>query len=234
MPEIQRPLLAAHHPAVLSERGIIRIPEGTPNPIYRVQFETTRVPVEERRILCVVLSAEPEAMKIDPEQLLLSPIFDDGHRLIFEFRRAHILSVSRRGDLETRLVAVDPARGVIGTKTIHRFDTRLLALASRCVEHLSGAIDLFPARDRASFMQRVQIPIGEANLSFGSPGRLRPQPPASAPKSALEVPAVHPRCPGPERAACSDTPTRRPAETDPRSAPQPARASPRRASRCLP
>ena len=50
------------------------------------------------------------------------------------------------------------------------------ALASRCVEHLSGAIDLFPARDRASLMQRVQIPVGEANLSFGSPGKLRPQP----------------------------------------------------------
>ena len=53
-------------------------------------------------------------------QILLSPIFDDGHRLIFEFRRAHILSVSRRGEIETRLVAVDPVRGVVGTKTIHR------------------------------------------------------------------------------------------------------------------
>ncbi len=153
-----------------------RIPEGTPSPIYRVQFETTRVPVEDRRVLCVVLSAEPEARKSDPEQILLSPIFDDGHRLIFEFRRAQILSVSRRGDLETRLVAVDPVRGVIGTKTIHRFDTRLLALASRCVEHLSGAIDLFPTRERASHMQRVPIPSGEANLAFGSRDNLRPLP----------------------------------------------------------
>ncbi len=51
------------------------------------------------------------------EQTLLSPIFDDGHRMIFEFRRAHILRVDQRGNLETRLVAVDPVRGVVGTKT---------------------------------------------------------------------------------------------------------------------
>lgn len=145
-----------------------RIPDGTPNPIYRAQFETFRVPVEERRILCVVLSAEPEAWKMDPEQILLSPIFDDGHRLIFEFRRAHILSVSRRGELEIRFVAVDPVRGVVGTKTIHRFDTRLLPLAARCVEHLAGTIDLFPMRERATLAHPTQIPIGEANLSFAS------------------------------------------------------------------
>ena len=142
------------------------IPDGTPSPIFRMQFETFRVAVEDRLILCVVLSAEPEAWKTDPEQILLSPIFDDGHRQIFEFRRAHILRIERRGELETRLVAVDPVRGVVGTKTIHRFDTRLLALATRCVEHLSGAIDLFPERDRVSLIQRVPIPAGEANLSF--------------------------------------------------------------------
>jgi len=160
------------------------IPDGTPSPIYRAQFETFRVPVEDRRILCVVLSAEPEAWKTDPEQILLSPIFDDGHRLIFEFRRAYILRIERRGDLETRLVAVDPVRGIVGTKTIHRFDTRLLALANRCVEHLSGAIDLFPARDRVSLIQRVPIPVGEANLSFGqgNRGRLHLSEPASAVK----------------------------------------------------
>lgn len=145
-----------------------RVPDGTPNPIYRAQFETYRVPVEERKILCVVLSAEPDVWKMDPEQILLSPIFDDGHRLIFEFRRAHILSVSRRGELETRLVAVDPVRGVVGTKTIHRFDTRLLALATRCVEHLAGTIDLFPMRERVTLAHRTQIPVGEADLSFAA------------------------------------------------------------------
>lgn len=113
------------------------IPEGTPNPIYRAQFETTRVPVEDRRILYVVLSAEPEAWTTDPEQLLLSPIFDDGHRLIFEFRRAHILSVSRRGDLEVRLVAVDPVRGAIGTKTSERRTCRSVRPAS-CVPSPRG------------------------------------------------------------------------------------------------
>ena len=105
---------------------------------------------------------------MDPEQILLSPIFDDGHRLIFEFRLAHILSVDGRGDLETRLVAVDPVRGIVGTKTIHRFNTRLSALANRCVEHLAGAVDLFPPRERTPRTQRVHIPIGQANLIFDS------------------------------------------------------------------
>jgi hypothetical protein len=72
------------------------------------------------------------------------------------------------------LVAVDPVRGVVGTKTVYRFDTRLLALVARCVEHLSGVIDLFPPRDRAPLLHRIQIPVGEANLSFesGKRGRL--------------------------------------------------------------
>ena len=102
---------------------------------------------------------------------MLSPIFDDGNRMIFEFRRAYILTVARRGDLETRLVAVDPLRGVVGTKTIHRFDTKLVALAIRCVEHLAGAIDLFPMRDRAYVAKDVRIPEGEANLSFNTAKR---------------------------------------------------------------
>lgn len=152
-----------------------RVPDGTPSPIYRAQFDTYRVPIEERTILCVVLSAEPESWKADPEQMLLSPIFDDGHRLIFEFRRAHILTVNRRGELETRFVAVDPVRGVVGTKTIYRFDTRLLALAARCVDHIAGVVDLFPMRDRVSTVERTRIPVGEANLSFasGKPGGLQ-------------------------------------------------------------
>ena len=70
-----------------------------------------RVPVDERSVLCVVLSADPAAWNSDPEHLLLSPIFDDGHRMIFEFRRAQILSVTRRGQIETRLVAVDSDSG---------------------------------------------------------------------------------------------------------------------------
>lgn len=113
-----------------------------------------------------MLSAEPTDSRTDPEQALLSPIFDDGNRMIFEFRRAYIVTVARRGDLETRLVAIDPLRGGVGTKTVHRFDTRLLALATRCVEHLAGAIDLFPMRDKAYVPGNNRIPEGEANLSF--------------------------------------------------------------------
>lgn len=100
--------------------------------------------------------------------ILLSPIFDDGHRLIFEFQRAHILSVNRRDDLETRLVAVHPALGIVGTKTVHRFNTRWSALATRCGEHLAGGVDLFPARERPTRTSRIQIPVGEANLTFES------------------------------------------------------------------
>jgi len=145
----------------------------TPAPKYRLQFETTRLPPDDRRRVCVVLSAEPNDSKTDPEQALLSPIFDDGNRMIFEFRRAYILTVARRGELDTRLVAVDPLRGVVGTKTIHRFDTKLVSLATRCVEHLAGAIDLFPMRDRTCVAEKRRIPEGEANMSFETGKRVR-------------------------------------------------------------
>lgn len=144
------------------------VPEGTLPPRYKMQLETVRMSVEERRVVYVVLSAEPEAWKTDPEQILLSPISDDGHRLIFEFQRAHVLSVHRRGDLETRLVAVHPVLGVVGTQTIHRFNTRMSALAARCVEHLAGAVDLFPPREQPARTYRLQIPVGEADLMFNS------------------------------------------------------------------
>lgn len=74
------------------------IPAGTPAPKYRLQFETTRLPPDDRRRVRVVLSAEPNDAKTDPKQALLSPIFDDGNRMIFEFRRADILTVARRGE----------------------------------------------------------------------------------------------------------------------------------------
>ena len=151
------------------------VPEGTAPPRYRVQVETVRLAVDERRVVYVVLSAEPDASRMDPEQILLSPIFDDGHRLIFEFQRAHILSLNRRGDLETRLVAVHPALGIVGTKTVHRFNTRWSALATRCGEHLAGAIDLFPARERPTRISRIQIPMGKANLTFESSTKSLPR-----------------------------------------------------------
>ena len=76
--------------------------------------------------------------------------------------------MNRRGDLETRLVVVHPVLGVVGTKTIYKFNTRLSALAARCVEHLAGAVDFFPPREHRPRTRRVQIPAGEADLTFGS------------------------------------------------------------------
>jgi hypothetical protein len=142
------------------------IPDGTPPPRYRVQIETVRVAVDDRQAVYVLLSAEPEAVKTDPEQVLMSPIFDDGHRMIFEFQRAQVLTVSKRGELELRFVAVHPVLGVVGTKTTCRFNTRFSALAMRCTEYLAGAVDLFPFRERPSRMSRYPIPEGEADLSF--------------------------------------------------------------------
>jgi hypothetical protein len=116
--------------------------------------------------VCLLLSAERDNLKVEPEQLILSPIFDDGARMIFEFRRAHVLTVSKRGDVEIRFVAVQPVSGIVGTKTIHSFNTRYSPLAGRCLEYLAGAIDLFPAKTRADRFQRAPIPAGEADLTF--------------------------------------------------------------------
>lgn len=160
------------------------VPDGMPPPRFRVQIETVRVAVDDRRAVYVLLSAEPETAKMDPEQILMSPIFDDGHRMIFEFQRAKVLSVNQRGDLEMRLVAVHPVLGVVGTKTISRFNTRLSPLAMRCTEYLAGAVDLFPFRERPTRTSRIPIPEGEADLSFdfgaASPRRPDPEPEAPA------------------------------------------------------
>lgn len=51
------------------------IPAGTPQPTFKAQLEATRAAVEQRRIVCVPLSTEPEALDSDPEQNILSPIF---------------------------------------------------------------------------------------------------------------------------------------------------------------
>lgn len=142
------------------------VPDGTPGPKYRAQVETVRTAIDDRRIVYVPLAAEPEASKMDPEQTVMSPIFDDGHRMIFEFQQALILSVTARGELETRFVAVHPVLGVVGTKTIHRFNIRFAALGSRCMEYLAGSVDLFPHQERETRMARFHIPGGAADLNF--------------------------------------------------------------------
>lgn len=147
------------------------VPEGTPPPTFKAQLEVTRLAVDDRRIVCMVLSAEPDALSRDPEQSILSPIFDDGRQMIFEFRRAFVLSLTNRREIELRLVAVHPVDGTVGTKTIYSFHTRYLPLTGRCMEYLAGAIDLFPAPQRFVKPAFRQIPEGEAKLTFQPRGR---------------------------------------------------------------
>lgn len=82
---------------------IYAVPDGTPAPKFRAQFETQRAAPDRRLAVAVVFSAEPAAATLDPEQVLLSPISDQGHRMLFEFQQAHILVARQSGDLETRL-----------------------------------------------------------------------------------------------------------------------------------
>lgn len=150
------------------------VPEGAPAPMFKAQLEVARATVEERQIVCIVLPAESGSSSGDPEQHILAPIFDDGRMMIYEFRRAFVFSVTRRREIELRLVAVHGLNGTVGTKTVYRFHARYMSLAQRCSEYLAGAIDLFPAPPR--YMRPVlrQIPEGEANLAF-EPGRTGPR-----------------------------------------------------------
>lgn len=150
----------------------LAVPEGTPPPIFKAQLDATRLATDDRRIVCMVLSAEPDALSRDPEQTILSPIFDDGRQMIFEFRRAFVLSLTNRRQIELRLVAVHPVEGTIGTKTIYTFHTKYLSLTGRCMEYLAGTIDLFPAPARFVRAPLRQIPEGEANLTFAPRRRL--------------------------------------------------------------
>jgi hypothetical protein len=145
------------------------VPEGTARPLFKGQFETTRVPPDHRQSVSLVIGLDAQHRPADVEQMLLSPIFDDGQRLIFEFRRAEIVIVTNRGAIEVRLVAIHPVTGVIGTKTIYRFHSKYSALSSRCQEYLVGTTDLFPPPPpRLERRFQTPVPEGEANLSFPS------------------------------------------------------------------
>lgn len=148
----------------------LEIPAGAPPPQFKLQLEATRVPAEERRLVCAVLLAESERDSADPEHLIVSPIFDDGRVMIFEFRRAMVLTVGRKHDVEMRLIAVHAGRGTIGTKTLYKFNTRYMSLVGRCEQYLAGALDLYPAPERFVAPLLARIPEGEANLSFGPRG----------------------------------------------------------------
>lgn len=144
----------------------VNVPEGTSAPLFKAQLTINRVPVESRRMVCVVLGTDAADGASDPEQSVLSPIFDDGKTMIFEFRRAIVLTVGDRKEVEARMVAVHPVTGVIGTKTVYRFNARYLGLTARCLEYLAGAIDLYPAPERHVPREMREVPAGEANLSF--------------------------------------------------------------------
>jgi hypothetical protein len=152
------------------------VPEETPPPRFKGQFEVARAAVEQRQSVHVILAAERDASKLDPEQVVLSPIFNDGRRIVFEFQRAYIMTVERTGQLETRYVAVHPVSGLVGTRTIHRFNTRWLGIANRSVEHLVGVLDLFPLLEpRLLRWQRIDVPRGEAALEFSPRRTSRPR-----------------------------------------------------------
>ncbi len=152
-------------------RPSVPVPDGVPAPLFRAQFDAQRMPLGRRRAVSLVLSGEKGRKGSDPEASVLVPIFDDGSRLIFEFRRAYILTVTEAGDAEVRLVAVHPVSGVVGTRTVCWFQTRYSPLAARCEEYLAGLVDLFPPREHRVREYRVGVPEGEANLDFSLRGR---------------------------------------------------------------
>ena len=149
------------------------VPAGTTAPLFKAQLTLNRLPVEARRLVCVVLDPDTSQPQSDPEQSVLSPIFDDGKTMIFEFRRAMVLTVGDRREVEVRMVAVHPVTGAVGTKTIYRFNARYLGLTARCLEYLSGAIDLYPPPARHVPRAMRDVPEGEANLTFEPWNRAR-------------------------------------------------------------
>lgn len=64
------------------------------------------------------------------------------------------------------MVAVHPVTGVIGTKTVYRFNARFLGMTARCLEYMAGSIDLYPAPERFVPRELRNVPEGEANLTF--------------------------------------------------------------------
>lgn len=89
-------------------------PEGAPRPVFKAQLELLKAE-DGGKIVTVVLSSDA-APTADPEQRVLTPMYNNGRRLIFEFQRAEILIVTIEGHVELRLVAIHPVTGVVGTR----------------------------------------------------------------------------------------------------------------------
>jgi hypothetical protein len=143
------------------------VPPETPLGIFHVQFEVRRVPAEVRQKVAIVMGAGRPAERMDPEQQVLAPIYDDRARMIYEFTRAYILIVGRGGEVELRLVAIHPRTGVLGTTTVYRSHVRYAPLMLRCQEYLAGTIELFPepVRQERPLKFRELIPSGVADLT---------------------------------------------------------------------
>ena len=139
------------------------VPPGVPDPLFRAQLELTKAE-DGGKIVAVVLPDGSAGG--DPEQHVLAPIYNNGRRVLFEFQKADILVVTSDGLAELRLVAVNPLTGEVGTKTKYLFHTQFVKLMTRCQSHLAGAIDLFPALDRAtSRFKNISVPAGPANFA---------------------------------------------------------------------
>jgi hypothetical protein len=152
-------------------------PEGASRPVFKAHLELSRAE-DDGKVVALVVSSD-ETKLSDPEQQVLAPMYNNGRRVLFEFQRAEILTVSVNGDVELRIVAVHPMTGVVGTKTKYLFHTRFAKLVARCQSHLAGSIDLFPPQDHAAArLQDFRVPSGPANLDVGPS-----EPPPTKPRS---------------------------------------------------
>jgi hypothetical protein len=141
-------------------------PEGAPRPVFKAQLELLKAE-DGGKIVTVVLSSEG-AQTADPEQRVLTPMYNNGRRLVFEFQRAEILVVTVEGLVELRQVAIHPVTGAVGTTTKYPFHASFAKLVARCQSHLAGSIDLFPAQDHAAArVNDFHVPSGPANLDLG-------------------------------------------------------------------
>jgi hypothetical protein len=154
-------------------------PAGAPPPNFRIHVECDRGTQPGEGSVAVVIHPRDKDGPADPEQRIGAPFFNNGRKQIFEFLRGDVLHVTRTGLIEMRYIAVDRDSGQIGTVERFRLHARYLTLLGRCVAHLEGTTDLFPAQPRSE-RGTPRIPEGAANLSFGPPeARVSAPPPVA-------------------------------------------------------
>lgn len=152
---------------ITSARPIHVPPPGTPPPQFRVQIEVDRSQAPGHGEVAAVVYPEDARGPADPEQRLVAPLYNNGRKLIFEFQRAEVIHATRSGDIHMRLVAVEPATGRVGTVDGFSVNSRVVPLLARCLAHLEGTPDMFPAQGRGERTPQP-VPAGVADLTFGS------------------------------------------------------------------